>query len=98
MPHRTFFANIRAFKDATFAWDVVSKQEIRGGEAHVWHRTPGFGDTNWTDVISILRQHTYRGAIDIEGFHDPIYRGESELAGQVYGLNYLENCRPARSW
>ncbi len=80
-------------KDATIAWDVVRKHGIRGGEPYVWHRTPGFGDTNWTDVISILRQHGYRGSIDIEGFHDSVYRGEAELTGQVYGLNYLKNCR-----
>ena len=80
-------------KDATIAWDVVRRAGIRGGEPYVWHRTPGFGDTNWTDVISILRQHGYQGTIDIEGFHDPIYRGEAELTGQVYGLNYLKNCR-----
>ena len=80
-------------KDATIAWDVVRRSGIRGGEPYVWHRTPGFGDTNWTDVISILRQHKWQGSIDIEGFHDPVYRGEAELTGQVHGLNYLKNCR-----
>ncbi len=80
-------------KDATIAWDVVRRNGIRGGEPYVWHRTPGFGDTNWTDVISILRQHNYQGTIDIEGFHDPVYRKEAELTGQVHGLNYLKNCR-----
>ena len=80
-------------KDATIAWDVVRKHGTRGGEPYVWHRTPGFGDTNWTDVISILRQHNWQGAIDIEGHHDPVYRGDAELTGQVYGLNYLKNCR-----
>lgn len=80
-------------KDATIAWDVVRRSGIRGGEPYVWHRTPGFGDTNWTDVISILRQHNYQGAIDIEGHHDPIYQGEAELTGQVHGLNYLKSCR-----
>ena len=32
-------------------------------------------------------------AIDIEGWHDPVYRGELEITGQVHGLNYLKNCR-----
>ena len=80
-------------KDATIAWDVVRRAGIRGGEPYVWHRTPGFGDTNWTDVISILRIHNWRGSIDIEGYHDPVYRGEAELTGQVHGLNYLKACR-----
>jgi sugar phosphate isomerase/epimerase len=92
-------------KDATIAWDVVRTQGIRGGIPYVWHRTPGFGDTNWTDVISILRMAGYKGSIDIEGWHDPVYSGELEMTGQVHGLNYLKQCRggtfvpnPVTSW
>jgi sugar phosphate isomerase/epimerase len=80
-------------KDATIAWDVIREKGLRGGEPYVWHRTPGFGDTNWTDVITILRQAGYRGSIDIEGWHDPIYRDDLEMTGQVYGLEYLKRCR-----
>ncbi len=80
-------------KDATVHWDVIRTKGIRGGEPVVHHRTPGFGDTNWTDVISILRQHGYRGCIDIEGWHDPVYRGDLEMTGQVHALNYLKRCR-----
>jgi len=80
-------------KDATVMWDVVKTRGIRGGEPFVYHRTPGFGDTNWKDVISILRMGGYKGAIDIEGWHDPVYRGDMEMSGQVYGLNYLKDCR-----
>jgi len=80
-------------KDATVAWDVVREWGIRGGRAYVWHRTPGFGDTNWSDVISILRMNGYKGTIDIEGWHDPVYRGELEMTGQAHGLNYLKKCR-----
>ncbi|MFC0335245.1 sugar phosphate isomerase/epimerase family protein [Paenibacillus sepulcri] len=80
-------------KDATIAWDVVREYGIHGPKPFVWHRTPGFGDTNWTDVISILRQHGYEGSIDIEGWHDPVYRDDWEMTGQVHALNYLKNCR-----
>ncbi len=80
-------------KDATVDWATVRTRGIRGGAQYVWHRTPGFGDTNWTDVISILRQGGFKGAIDIEGWHDPVYRGEREMTGQVHGLNYLKHCR-----
>ncbi|MCE2939787.1 MAG: hypothetical protein LW819_10890, partial [Fimbriimonadaceae bacterium] len=65
----------------------------RCGEYIVIHRTPGFGDTNWTDVISILRKHGWRGSIDIEGWHDPVYRDDLEMTGQVHALNYLKACR-----
>lgn len=80
-------------KDATIAWDVIRESGIGGPNEYVWHRTPGFGDTNWTDIITILRQAGYQGTIDIEGRHDPVYRGELEMTGQVHGLNYLKNCR-----
>nr|WP_256208682.1 sugar phosphate isomerase/epimerase [Paenibacillus sp. CF384] len=80
-------------KDATIAWDVVKEYGIHGPREFVWHRTPGFGDSNWTDIISILRQAGYKGSIDIEGWHDPVYKNELEMTGQVHGLNYLKRCR-----
>jgi len=45
------------------------------------------------DVITILRQAGYRGSIDIEGWHDPVYRDGLEMTGQVYALKYLQKCR-----
>jgi sugar phosphate isomerase/epimerase len=80
-------------KDATIAWDVIRTAGIRGGKPYVWHRTPGFGDTNWSDVITILRLAGFKGSIDIEGWHDPVYKDELEMTGQVHGLNYLKRCR-----
>jgi len=80
-------------KDATIAWDIVREYGIHGPKEFVWHRTPGFGDTNWTDIITILRQAGYRGSIDIEGWHDPVYRDELEMTGQVHALHYLKRCR-----
>ena len=80
-------------KDATVLWDVVRTKGIHGPETFVYHRTPGFGDSNWTDIISELRLGGFEGSIDIEGWHDPVYKGELEMTGQVHGLNYLKNCR-----
>ena len=80
-------------KDATVLWDVVHEHGIRGGVPYVYHRTPGFGDTNWTDLISTLRLAGWRGSIDIEGFHDPVYRDALETTGQVAALDHLKRCR-----
>ncbi|MEK0316580.1 sugar phosphate isomerase/epimerase family protein [Cohnella sp. 56] len=80
-------------KDATIAWDIVKAHGVHGPKPFVWHRTPGFGDTNWSDVITILRQSGYRGTIDIEGWHDPVYKDELEMTGQVHALNYLKRSR-----
>jgi sugar phosphate isomerase/epimerase len=83
-------------KDATVLWDVIRNHGIRGGVPYVHHRTPGFGDTNWTDLIGTLRMAGWRGAIDIEGFHDPVYRDALETTGQVAALEHLKRCRGGR--
>jgi sugar phosphate isomerase/epimerase len=80
-------------KCATVKWDIVRQYGIGGGRQFAWHRTPGFGNLDWTHVIDELRWGGYHGAIDIEGYHDPVYRGELEMTGQVAGLNYLKRCR-----
>ena len=94
-------------KDATIHWDVIRKYGIHASvhadpntklpvqlaPAFVEHRTPGFGDSNWSDIITELRRGGFEGCIDIEGWHDPVYRGELEMTGQVRALNYLKACR-----
>lgn len=95
-------------KDATIHWDVIRKygtacapgrpEGLTSGAkfsptAPVQHRTPGFGDSNWADIITELRRAGFCGSIDIEGWHDPVYRGDLEMTGQVAGLNYLKRCR-----
>ncbi len=80
-------------KDATINRDIIEDAGLRSGLPTVFHRTPGFGDTNWADVITILRLNGFEGAIDIEGWHDPVYRDDLEMTGQVYAMNYLKQCR-----
>lgn len=80
-------------KDATVRWDVIREHGIFGKHPFVQMRTPGFGDTDWTRVISELRLAGYRGSIDIEGWHDPVYRDALEMTGQVRALDYLKTCR-----
>ena len=80
-------------KCATIRWDVVRQYGINGPRPWAYHRTPGFGDLDWTRVISELRLAGYVGSIDIEGWHDPVYRDALEMTGQVHSLNYLKRCR-----
>ena len=80
-------------KDATILWDVVKEHGINGPQRFAFHRTPGFGDSNWTDIISELRRGGFKGSIDIEGWHDPVYCKDLEMTGQVHGLHYLKWCR-----
>jgi sugar phosphate isomerase/epimerase len=80
-------------KDATVYRDVIERHGFNGPLPAVHHRHPGFGDSDWTAIISELRRHGFAGCIDIEGWHDPVYRGELEMTGQVAALNYLKRCR-----
>jgi sugar phosphate isomerase/epimerase len=80
-------------KDATIDKNIIRNNGIYEKESWCWHRTPGFGDSNWTNIISQLRMYGYQGCIDIEGWHDPVYKGELEYTGQIYALDYLKRCR-----
>lgn len=80
-------------KDATVRWDVIREHGIFGKVPFVQMRTPGFGDSDWTRVIGELRLAGYRGTIDIEGWHDPVYRDAMEMSGQVRALSFLKDCR-----
>ena len=94
-------------KDATVHWDVVRKYGVHSSmhgdialpgatqcvPPFAYHRTPGFGDSDWTAIISDLRMAGFLGSIDIEGWHDPTMRGDLEMSGQVRSLNYLKTCR-----
>jgi hypothetical protein len=77
-------------KDASIRWDVIHERGIGGSRPFVFHRTPGFGDCNWIDVISALREGESTGSVDIEGWPDPVYRGEVEMTDQVSALQIPE--------
>jgi sugar phosphate isomerase/epimerase len=80
-------------KDASIDMDMVRKHGILSNANYCQHRTPGFGDTDWRKIISILRQGGYESDICIEGFHDPVYSGDWEMTGQLHALQYLKWCR-----
>ena len=80
-------------KDANIHPEVIAKHGVFGRERFALHRLPGFGDIDWTDIMRLLHQQGYTGSIDIEGYHDPVYKNEREIEGQVSALNYLKECR-----
>ncbi len=80
-------------KDASVDKAAIAKYGVFGAVDFAPQRTPGFGDLNWRDIFSILREHGYEGDICVEGYHDPIYRGEWEMTGQLHALSYLKWAR-----
>jgi sugar phosphate isomerase/epimerase len=80
-------------KDANVNWDIIRSQGLFGRAEWSVQRTAGFGDSDWTAIIKALVRAGYNGTIDIEGWNDPVYKGERETEGQVLGLRYLKDCR-----
>ena len=80
-------------KDGTVAWDVIREYGIHSPHPYCWNRTPGFGDTNWADVFTVLIQSGFVGSCDIEGYHDPVHYDDMEWTAQKTSLDYLKTCR-----
>ena len=80
-------------KDAQLRRAVLRRAGLLGPTPAAVHRFPGLGVLDWTAVLRALRRGGYRGAVDIEGWHDPVFRGASELEGQINALRYLRRCR-----
>lgn len=82
-------------KDANVHRHVIERHGVYGREWFAWHRMPGFGDTDWREILRTLADAGYTGTVDIEGFHDPVFKDDREIEGQVKALHYLKECRAA---
>lgn len=80
-------------KDANVHRDIIERHGVLGKERFAWHRLPGFGDIDWTEIVGLLEMSGFKGSIDIEGYHDRVYHGDREIEGQVRALHYLQECR-----
>lgn len=65
----------------------------QGPDHVVRHRFPGLGDSDWAVIFQKLGAAGYAGVMDVEGGHDPVFRGELEMEGQREALHYLQECR-----
>ena len=80
-------------KDGNINHDLLARYGTRSDRTFFHPRVPGFGDSDWRQIITILQMCKYQGAIDIEGWHDPVYRDDLEMTGQVQALRYMKQCR-----
>ena len=80
-------------KDGTNCKDLIAKYGINGLVPWHYDRTPGFGDTNWADIFTILLYNGFKGSCDIEGYHDLVHFDDMEWTGQLVALDYLKRCR-----
>ncbi len=80
-------------KDGQLDQAALSTSGTHGPAHVVRHRFPGLGDSDWTVIFQKLAAAGYTGAIDVEGGHDPVFRGPLEMEGQAAALTYLQQCR-----
>ncbi|MES2709586.1 MAG: sugar phosphate isomerase/epimerase [Verrucomicrobiota bacterium] len=80
-------------KDGELARALLATSGTHGPEQAVKHRFPGLGDTDWTEIFLKLQAVGYTGTMDVEGGHDPVFRGDREREGQIIARDYLRKCR-----
>jgi sugar phosphate isomerase/epimerase len=59
------------------------------------HRFPGLGQANWAEIVHALLRAGYDSDLNIEGWHDPVYRNHDhgaklEEAGLLVAKKTLE--------
>lgn len=54
------------------------------------HRFPGLGQSNWAEIVHELIRAGYDSDLNIEGWHDPIYRDRLEETGLLIAKKTLE--------
>ncbi len=79
-------------KDATIRWDVIREHGILKTSVR-FHAHTRFWRTATDRYYLELRLAGWSGSIDIEGWHDPVYRDALEMTGQVHALNHLKQAR-----
>jgi sugar phosphate isomerase/epimerase len=43
------------------------------------HRFPGLGQANWAEIVHALLRAGYDSDLNIEGWHDPVYRNHNAV-------------------
>jgi sugar phosphate isomerase/epimerase len=67
--------------------------QLREWAPRIFHMHGKDASVHWNGVRRYGIYHSMAPDIAIEGWHDPVYRGELEMTGQVHALNYLKECR-----
>ena len=61
------------------------------------HRFPGFGQSNWAEIVHALIRAGYDSDLNIEGRHDPVYRDTLEDTGLLIARRTLESFVPSEA-
>jgi sugar phosphate isomerase/epimerase len=54
------------------------------------HRFPGLGQSNWAEIIHALLRAGYDSDLNVEGWHDPVFRDGLEEGGLLIAKKTLE--------
>jgi len=61
------------------------------------HRFPGLGQANWAQIVHALLRAGYDSDLNIEGWHDPVYRDHGTTRRWMVKLA-AGTGRPVKSW
>jgi len=75
-------------KDAHVNKDILARYGIWYPGA-IEHCFAGLGDTDWGLCIKELHRQGYKNDLNIEGWHDQVYRQEKEDEGLINSFKYL---------
>ncbi|MBM3241706.1 sugar phosphate isomerase/epimerase [Candidatus Poribacteria bacterium] len=83
-------------KDAHVNHDLLAQYGI-WYPGVIEHCHIGLGDTDWRLAVKELRRHGYKGDLNIEGWHDSVYRNQQgtpkgEDEGLIISYRYLSMC------
>ncbi len=92
-------ANLRQFASRVFhvhAKDAYIDRTLlaRYGPCHpgvAEHRFPGLGQADWAQIMHTLLRSGYDSDVNIEGWHDPVFRDHPEGGGAPLAGQRLEN-------
>ena len=76
-------------KDAVIDWNAIRTEGIFGKRYIAQFCNPGNGDSNWTNIVSILKKHNYSGSISLERGHDPVWNGDLQEEGDQRAIAYI---------
>ncbi len=77
-------------KDAELQSEVIRRYGRCHPEA-ARHRFPGLGSADWRLIIQTLREVGYDSDLTIEGWHDPVMKGDRETEGLLGAKQHLES-------
>ena len=78
-------------KDAKTDWAKLRRIGLYDKEKAIVDEIPLFGDTDWKDVITVLKENNYKGSIDIETQNATFLSKKDKILKSLHYLNNINS-------